>query len=157
MSALPEDSVQDGSIDGLHQQQLAGNDQQIVQQVQSAQGTPSISEGSTRKRMYRIVLSSISTNLRPAKAPSVRRACVACHTGKTRCSEVLPCQVGISYPLSPLSCSQTHSRVVSSVVWGLPVLILILMHRAATTITTTVSMSHLIPVSQTPSVFVNVN
>ncbi|KAJ7054039.1 hypothetical protein C8F01DRAFT_1165659 [Mycena amicta] len=24
--------------------------------------------------------------------PSVRRACVACHTGKTRCSEVLPCQ-----------------------------------------------------------------
>ncbi|KAF8240789.1 hypothetical protein L208DRAFT_1383713 [Tricholoma matsutake] len=29
---------------------------------------------------------------RKAKAPSVRRACVACHTGKTRCSEVLPCQ-----------------------------------------------------------------
>ncbi|THV01453.1 hypothetical protein K435DRAFT_655336, partial [Dendrothele bispora CBS 962.96] len=27
-----------------------------------------------------------------AKPPSVRRACVACHTGKTRCSEVLPCQ-----------------------------------------------------------------
>ncbi|PPQ75638.1 hypothetical protein CVT24_010526 [Panaeolus cyanescens] len=29
---------------------------------------------------------------RKAKAPSVRRACVACHAGKTRCSEVLPCQ-----------------------------------------------------------------
>jgi len=72
MSALPEDSVQDGSIDAqLHQQQLAGNDQ-----LQSAQPTPSISESSTRK----------------PKAPSVRRACVACHTGKTRCSEVLPCQ-----------------------------------------------------------------
>ncbi|KAH9835853.1 uncharacterized protein C8Q71DRAFT_848786 [Rhodofomes roseus] len=28
-----------------------------------------------------------------AKAPSVRRACTACHAGKTRCSEVLPCQV----------------------------------------------------------------
>ncbi|KAI6007144.1 hypothetical protein EDD15DRAFT_2383980 [Pisolithus albus] len=27
-----------------------------------------------------------------AKAPSVRRACIACHAGKTRCSEVLPCQ-----------------------------------------------------------------
>lgn len=27
-----------------------------------------------------------------AKAPSVRRACAACHSGKTRCSEVLPCQ-----------------------------------------------------------------
>ncbi|KIY50637.1 hypothetical protein FISHEDRAFT_38840, partial [Fistulina hepatica ATCC 64428] len=26
------------------------------------------------------------------KGPSVRRACTACHTGKTRCSEVLPCQ-----------------------------------------------------------------
>lgn len=29
---------------------------------------------------------------RKAKAPSVRRACTSCHTGKTRCSEVLPCQ-----------------------------------------------------------------
>lgn len=29
---------------------------------------------------------------RKAKAPSVRRACTACHAGKTRCSEVLPCQ-----------------------------------------------------------------
>ncbi|KAK2461529.1 hypothetical protein APHAL10511_005992 [Amanita phalloides] len=29
---------------------------------------------------------------RKPKAPSVRRACVACHSGKTRCSEVLPCQ-----------------------------------------------------------------
>ncbi|KAH9910499.1 uncharacterized protein BXZ73DRAFT_20605, partial [Epithele typhae] len=28
----------------------------------------------------------------PAKAPSVRRACTACHAGKTRCSEALPCQ-----------------------------------------------------------------
>lgn len=27
-----------------------------------------------------------------AKAPSVRRACAACHAGKTRCSESLPCQ-----------------------------------------------------------------
>ncbi|TFY73359.1 hypothetical protein EWM64_g10653 [Hericium alpestre] len=27
-----------------------------------------------------------------AKAPAVRRACTACHAGKTRCSEVLPCQ-----------------------------------------------------------------
>lgn len=30
-----------------------------------------------------------------AKAPSVRRACTACHAGKTRCSDVLPCQVRI--------------------------------------------------------------
>lgn len=43
------------------------------------------------------------SNLRPlAKAPSVRRACTACHAGKTRCSEVLPCQV---CPLSHASSS----------------------------------------------------
>ncbi|KAI0684758.1 hypothetical protein BC835DRAFT_1409058 [Cytidiella melzeri] len=34
----------------------------------------------------------VSENGRKPKAPSVRRACAACHTGKTRCSEVLPCQ-----------------------------------------------------------------
>ncbi|KAF9074973.1 hypothetical protein BDP27DRAFT_1399307 [Rhodocollybia butyracea] len=69
-----EDSVQDGTIDAQLQQQLAGNPEQLQQHHQT---TPSISEsGSTRK----------------PKAPSVRRACVACHTGKTRCSEVLPCQ-----------------------------------------------------------------
>lgn len=28
-----------------------------------------------------------------AKAPAVRRACTSCHSGKTRCSEILPCQV----------------------------------------------------------------
>lgn len=33
-----------------------------------------------------------SEGTRKAKAPSVRRACAACHSGKTRCSEVLPCQ-----------------------------------------------------------------
>ncbi|KAJ7508563.1 hypothetical protein B0H11DRAFT_1965668 [Mycena galericulata] len=32
------------------------------------------------------------TSTRKPKAPSVRRACVACHAGKTRCSEALPCQ-----------------------------------------------------------------
>jgi hypothetical protein len=31
----------------------------------------------------------------PAKAPAVRRACTSCHSGKTRCSEILPCQVRI--------------------------------------------------------------
>ncbi|KAF8870143.1 hypothetical protein CPB85DRAFT_1240021, partial [Mucidula mucida] len=38
------------------------------------------------------------------KAPSVRRACVACHTGKTRCSEVLPCQSCLKRGLGP-SCA----------------------------------------------------
>ncbi|KAH8997395.1 hypothetical protein EDB86DRAFT_3062462 [Lactarius hatsudake] len=29
---------------------------------------------------------------RKPKAPAVRRACTSCHSGKTRCSEILPCQ-----------------------------------------------------------------
>ncbi|KAF8915130.1 hypothetical protein CPB85DRAFT_1375257 [Mucidula mucida] len=41
---------------------------------------------------------------RKPKAPSVRRACVACHTGKTRCSEVLPCQSCLKRGLGP-SCA----------------------------------------------------
>ncbi|KAG7452151.1 uncharacterized protein BT62DRAFT_926368 [Guyanagaster necrorhizus] len=66
MSAIPTDEI-DASLD-IQQQQN-------IQQVQSQQssGTP-------------------SDTPRKPKAPSVRRACVACHTGKTRCSEVLPCQ-----------------------------------------------------------------
>ena len=51
--------------------------------------------GSSQKAyVLRLTLPHLLTRLIiPAKAPSVRRACVACHTGKTRCSEVLPCQV----------------------------------------------------------------
>ncbi|KAN0100438.1 hypothetical protein V8E55_000422 [Tylopilus felleus] len=77
MSALSEASTpaQDtaSAIDAqqLHQLQQHATD---VQQQQNNNGTSP--EGTTRK----------------AKAPSVRRACTACHTGKTRCSEVLPCQ-----------------------------------------------------------------
>ncbi|KAJ7110335.1 hypothetical protein C8R43DRAFT_164579 [Mycena crocata] len=61
-------------------QQVQQGQQQGPQQgpQQAPQQTPSQSpsEGTTRK----------------PKGPSVRRACVACHAGKTRCSEVLPCQ-----------------------------------------------------------------
>ncbi|KAF9229053.1 hypothetical protein BS17DRAFT_770959 [Gyrodon lividus] len=77
MSALSEASTpaQDAAsaIDSqqLHQLQQHGSDVQ-----QQANANSSSSDGTTRK----------------AKAPSVRRACTACHTGKTRCSEVLPCQ-----------------------------------------------------------------
>ena len=37
-----------------------------------------------------LILSSSSSRV---EGPSVRRACATCHAGKTRCSEVLPCQV----------------------------------------------------------------
>jgi len=72
MSAIPTDEpAQDApSMDAQQLQQL--------QQQQDAQLNPQ---------------QPVSTepNRKP-KAQSVRRACVACHTGKTRCSEVLPCQ-----------------------------------------------------------------
>ncbi|KAJ4485684.1 hypothetical protein J3R30DRAFT_1391818 [Lentinula aciculospora] len=76
MSALPEEPVQDG-LDAQLQHQLAASNAeqqpQILQQVPNVQ-TPE------------------SASSRKPKAPSVRRACVSCHSGKTRCSEVLPCQ-----------------------------------------------------------------
>ncbi|KAF9502174.1 hypothetical protein BDN71DRAFT_1437665 [Pleurotus eryngii] len=76
MSALTtEDPAQDTappSIDTQLQQLHHNTDG--IQQMQVA--TPATPNDSGRK----------------PKAPSVRRACVACHTGKTRCSEVLPCQ-----------------------------------------------------------------
>ncbi|KAH7885989.1 hypothetical protein F5I97DRAFT_1185262 [Phlebopus sp. FC_14] len=70
MSALSEASTpaHDAAASAIDTQQL----QQLQQQHPSDQNTAEPS--------------------RKAKAPSVRRACTACHTGKTRCSEVLPCQ-----------------------------------------------------------------
>ncbi|CAL1694561.1 unnamed protein product [Somion occarium] len=81
MSALNEGNTpaQDGGPPSIDTQQLhLAND---LQQQQN--GSAGGQEGSSRK----------------PKAPSVRRACTACHAGKTRCSDVLPCQVCI-YPPS---------------------------------------------------------
>ncbi|KDQ63169.1 hypothetical protein JAAARDRAFT_29177 [Jaapia argillacea MUCL 33604] len=76
MSGLSDASGQDAAVPSIDTQQLQdpnGNPQQSLQNV--APPTPAASESG-----------------RKAKAPSVRRACLACHQGKTRCSEVLPCQ-----------------------------------------------------------------
>ncbi|KAJ7242603.1 hypothetical protein B0H12DRAFT_1132339 [Mycena haematopus] len=78
--------------------------QHQIQQVQQSPQAPS--ESPTRK----------------PKAPSVRRACTACHTGKTRCSETLPCQNCLkrglanscSYP-DPDSEPQQHDRAAPPV------------------------------------------
>ncbi|ESK92149.1 hypothetical protein Moror_4800 [Moniliophthora roreri MCA 2997] len=79
-------NIQDNSIDTQKLQQLQDNSHHI--QPQSTQGQSSDGTGTT------------SQPTRKPKAPSVRRACVACHTGKTRCSEVLPCQSCIKRGLS---------------------------------------------------------
>ncbi|OCH95689.1 hypothetical protein OBBRIDRAFT_809565 [Obba rivulosa] len=79
MSALSEASTpaQDAAAPNLdqqlHHQQLGQDLQQPLPNGSPAQ--PSSADGP-----------------RKPKAPSVRRACTACHAGKTRCSEVLPCQ-----------------------------------------------------------------
>jgi len=51
-----------------------------MQQNQQTPSTPS-NEGSGKGKQRR-----------SSPVPRIRRACTACHTGKTRCSEVLPCQ-----------------------------------------------------------------
>ncbi|KAF9453894.1 hypothetical protein P691DRAFT_812510 [Macrolepiota fuliginosa MF-IS2] len=82
MSAIPTDEpAQDPqtALDSQQLQQLAqahpAQDVHVQPPPIQAQGPPNSAEPA-----------------RKPKAPSVRRACVACHTGKTRCSEVLPCQ-----------------------------------------------------------------
>ncbi|KIL71649.1 hypothetical protein M378DRAFT_1020726 [Amanita muscaria Koide BX008] len=72
MSALTTDEPAQDAPPSIDTQQL----QQLQHSQQDIQPQPPQSTDSGRK----------------PKAPSVRRACVACHTGKTRCSEVLPCQ-----------------------------------------------------------------
>lgn len=87
MSAIPTDEpAQDAppSIDHI-QQQLQQQQQQHVQQVQDVQLA-------SQSQMQQQPGAQTPESARKPKAPSVRRACVACHTGKTRCSEVLPCQ-----------------------------------------------------------------
>ncbi|KAL5534032.1 hypothetical protein ACEPAG_492 [Sanghuangporus baumii] len=57
---------------------------QLDQQAQQQQppATPGGDGSSTGKTKQR----------RSSPIPRIRRACTACHAGKTRCSEVLPCQ-----------------------------------------------------------------
>jgi hypothetical protein len=98
MSAIPTDEPAQDPPPSIEPQQLQQLQQQQLQQQQQladVQSPPTTDQ--TRKRTYSIFSSPprglISLLTTTAKAPSVRRACVACHTGKTRCSEVLPCQV----------------------------------------------------------------
>ncbi|KAG6854143.1 hypothetical protein C0991_010054 [Blastosporella zonata] len=78
MSALnaSDSPAQDspGAIDTQQLQQQLHAQQQHQDLIQQPQSQPQ------------------AENPRKPKTPSVRRACVACHTGKTRCSEHLPCQ-----------------------------------------------------------------
>ncbi|KAG2120649.1 uncharacterized protein F5147DRAFT_662744 [Suillus discolor] len=83
MSALSEastpahDAASAMDAQQLHQLHQHAADAQQQQQQHTSNGPSPVND---------------STATRKAKAPSVRRACTACHTGKTRCSEVLPCQ-----------------------------------------------------------------
>jgi hypothetical protein len=94
MSAIPTDDPAADAPSALDAQQQL---QQLQQDPQlAAQGlNPAATPESARKRTSPCPAGPRSslTSAPSAKAPSVRRACVACHTGKTRCSEALPCQV----------------------------------------------------------------
>ncbi|KAI0756309.1 hypothetical protein C8Q80DRAFT_1127873 [Daedaleopsis nitida] len=99
MSALSEASTpaQDAAAPSIDNQQLQQHGGQLPADLQG--GVPGSSsaqnaDGSRKRAFARPFLppSPVLTSSVPAKAPSVRRACTACHAGKTRCSEVLPCQ-----------------------------------------------------------------
>ena len=99
----------------IQQQQLADGLQQ--QQLHNGDGQGQVSESGRKREFLYALLRHPATPSNPArktaKAPSVRRACAACHAGKTRCSESLPCQaslvVGRSSPVvaSPLVVTQS--------------------------------------------------
>ena len=108
MSAIPTDEPAQEAPPSL-------DAQQIQQQLQQ-QDSQSVSAEPNRKRESSIQLFN-SLSISTAKAPSVRRACVACHTGKTRCSEVLPCQVGSALLL--LLCSFGSLSIQSCLKRGL--------------------------------------
>ncbi|KAL1951114.1 hypothetical protein VTO73DRAFT_263 [Trametes versicolor] len=84
MSALSEASTpaQDGAPPSIDTQQLQQHNQQLPVDLQQQQGQPIPGSSSAAS----------ADGSRKPKAPSVRRACTACHAGKTRCSEALPCQ-----------------------------------------------------------------
>ncbi|KAH9897823.1 hypothetical protein C8Q73DRAFT_373653 [Cubamyces lactineus] len=84
MSALSEASTpaQDAAPPSIDTQQLQQHNQQLNADLQQ-QPQQSLSGSAS---------AGPADGSRKPKAPSVRRACTACHAGKTRCSEVLPCQ-----------------------------------------------------------------
>ncbi|KAI8990573.1 hypothetical protein BD414DRAFT_459209 [Trametes punicea] len=84
MSALSEASTpaQDAAPPSIDTQQLQQHNQPLPPDLQH-QPQQSLSGSSSAPP---------TDGSRKPKAPSVRRACTACHAGKTRCSEVLPCQ-----------------------------------------------------------------
>lgn len=98
MSALSEASTpaQEAASASIDTQQLhhLHNGDPSQQQQAGQNGSSASGNDGGRKCKYPFLANRRhGLNLRVAKAPSVRRACSACHTGKTRCSEVLPCQV----------------------------------------------------------------
>ncbi|KAI5124125.1 hypothetical protein M0805_000938 [Coniferiporia weirii] len=77
-----QDGGQQSTFDANQYQ--AQIDQQLPQQPlqQPTPSTPGNDANSNGKGKQR----------RSSPIPRIRRACTACHSGKTRCSEVLPCQ-----------------------------------------------------------------
>ncbi|KAI0363759.1 hypothetical protein BV20DRAFT_1006884 [Pilatotrama ljubarskyi] len=84
MSALSEASTpaQDAAPPSIDTQQLQQHNPQLQQDLQQQ----------PQQHIPGAASAPPADQSRKPKAPSVRRACTACHAGKTRCSESLPCQ-----------------------------------------------------------------
>jgi hypothetical protein len=70
---------------------LSSSSSRMVKLTRSNQIAPLLVEG--KVGFFSCLPSGLEAHLVRAEGPSVRRACATCHAGKTRCSEVLPCQV----------------------------------------------------------------
>ncbi|GJE86196.1 Zn(II)2Cys6 transcription factor [Phanerochaete sordida] len=115
-----------GQDDGLqpHPQPQDPQHLHVQQQQQQQQQQQALPDGLQQPLHNGDAVSpSVSESTRKPKAPSVRRACAACHSGKTRCSEVLPCQSclkrGIgntcAYPDPDAEGSQGHNAAQAQV------------------------------------------
>ena len=92
-------SIPDQQQQGQQQQQQPQTPQQQQAGQTNQQQQDNTSAGGRKSPFlipYLLTLANLISNV---EGPSVRRACATCHAGKTRCSEVLPCQVR-SHPLS---------------------------------------------------------
>ncbi|KAI0304584.1 hypothetical protein BC826DRAFT_977040 [Russula brevipes] len=63
-----------------------------TQQLQQPPPPQSLVQDPLHAQLHQNPQSTIPDPPRKPKAPAVRRACTSCHSGKTRCSEILPCQ-----------------------------------------------------------------
>ncbi|KAF8260720.1 hypothetical protein EI94DRAFT_1789807 [Lactarius quietus] len=119
MSDSAPTPAQDTATPSIDTQQLQQPPQSLVQDPQ------------LHAQLHQNPQSTIQDPPRKPKAPAVRRACTSCHSGKTRCSEILPCQSCLKRglgatcaypdPEAPVEHSQQQTPGSSSLISFVPI------------------------------------